>query len=280
VAAVARTKGVPTEVAFWGKDTAQRIAREHRPADLIAANNVMAHVPDVNDFVAGFREMLSPNGTITVEFPWLVNLLRYNQFDTIYHEHFSYFSLHTAAALFERQGLKLYDVEALPTHGGSLRIYGCHAAAAKPKSAALLALEQQERAFGINTLAAYQGFAAKVRRVKTGLRRFFLDAASAGKTVAGYGAPAKGNTLLNACGIGKDDILFTVDQSPHKQNHVLPGTHIPIFAPEKLRLDKPDYVLILPWNLEAEITAKHGYIREWGGRFVVPIPDVVVRDAA
>ncbi len=277
VAKVAIDKGIPTDVAFFGAAKGAALAAAGRSADLIAANNVLAHVPDINDFVQGFKNALKPDGRITVEFPHLMQLMRHNQFDTIYHEHFSYLSLGFVADLFAAHGLRVFDVDEVPTHGGSLRVHGCHAddasKPARPSVQALLAKEQSE---GLRDLAAYRRFADQVVRTKCEVLDFFIAAKRAGKKVAGYGAPAKGNTLLNYCGVGIEFLGFTVDRSPHKQGLLLPGTHIPILAPEEIFKAKPDYLFILPWNLRDEIADQMAGIRAWGGKFVVPIPAVEV----
>ena len=272
VAAVAREKGIETLVEFFGVETARALPRK---ADLLLGNNVLAHVPDLNDFVAGMKIALAEGGTITMEFPHLLRLIEGNQFDTIYHEHFSYFSLLTVRQVFARHGLTVVDVEELPTHGGSLRIYARHEG---DVNASVDALEARERAFGLDRLDTYARFNEQVRATKRALLDFLVRAKSEGKSVAGYGAPAKGNTLLNYCGIRADFLDYTVDRSPHKQGLFLPGTHIPIFGPERIAETKPDYVLILPWNLRDEIAGQMAHIRRWGGKFVVPIPRVEVLD--
>ena len=269
VAEVARQKGIETLVRFFGVET----AKELPPADLLLGNNVLAHVPDINDFVEGMRIALKPGGTITMELPHLMRLMQGNQFDTIYHEHFSYFSLLTVRRIFAAHGLTVCDVDELPTHGGSLRIHARHGGDVAP---AVDALETREREFGLDRLETYASFADQVRGTKRALLQFLIEAKESGKRVVGYGAPAKGNTLLNYCGIRSDFLEFTVDRSPHKQGLFLPGTRIPIYAPEKIAETKPDYVLILPWNLRDEIMEQMAHIREWGGRFVVPIPRVEV----
>ena len=277
VAKVAVGRGIPTTVQFFGRETARSIAAEHGKADLLLGNNVLAHVPDLNDFVAGMKVLLAPTGVITMEFPHLMRLMAENQFDTIYHEHFSYFSWVTVERVFARHGLTLLDVEQLPTHGGSLRIYGRHAenqALAVTRRAE--ALRQTEIADGFETLERYRGFDRQVKRTKNQLLRFLIDAKEQGKTVVGYGAPGKGNTLLNYCGIRTDYLDFTVDANPYKQGKYTPGTRIPILPPEAIKVAKPDYILILPWNLREEISRTASYVREWGGRFVVPIPEVEV----
>jgi SAM-dependent methyltransferase len=277
VAAIARQKGVPTEVAFFGVATARRLAEAGRSADLICANNVLAHVPDLNDFVAGFKLLLKPTGTITVEFPHLLRLIEQRQFDTIYHEHFSYFSLLVVDKVFARHGLLVFDVEHLPTHGGSLRIHACHVEdSMRHPTQRLRAALEEERIAGLADLTTYDRFAATVIEVKYQVLEFLIAARRAGKTVAGYGAPAKGNTLLNYCGVGPELLPFTVDRSPHKQGRLLPGVQIPIFAPECILQVKPDYVFILPWNIQDEIIEQMRAVRAWGGKFVVPIPSVQV----
>jgi SAM-dependent methyltransferase len=277
VARVAVDRGVPTEVRFFGVETARDLAARGVRADLLLGNNVLAHVPDLNDFVAGLAIVLAPGGVLTMEFPHLLRLMAGNQFDTIYHEHFSYFSFLTVERVFARHGIELFDVEELPTHGGSLRIYGRHAgAAAHAVTGAPARLRAAEIAAGLDRADAYQRFARQVEATKRDLLTFLVNAKREGKTIAGYGAPAKGNTLLNYCGIRGDFLDYTVDRSPHKQGLYLPGTHIPVHAPERLRETRPDYLLILPWNLEAEIVEQMAHIREWGGRFVVPVPTVRV----
>lgn len=277
VAAVAVEKGIPTVVKFFGTKTAMGLADENLRADLLVGNNVLAHVPDLNDFVAGLKILLKPDGVVTMEFPHLLRLMSGNQFDTIYHEHFSYFSFLTVEKIFDRHGLTLFDVDELPTHGGSLRIYATHAENnTKPVTASVAMLKHQEREAGLECLKTYSGFAEQVRETKRQLLEFLIVAKRAGKTVVGYGAPAKGNTLLNYCGIRGDFIDYTVDRSPHKQGKFLPGTHIPIHHPDKIRETRPDYLLILPWNIKDEVMEQMADIRQWGGKFVVPIPRVEV----
>jgi SAM-dependent methyltransferase len=277
VAKVAVDKGVPTLVKFFGRTTAQEMATNGQRADLLLGNNVLAQVHDLNDFVGGLKILLAPGGTITIEFPHLERLVAENQFDTIYHEHFSYFSLYTAERIFAAHGLTLFDVEELPTHGGSLRIYARHAdESARVLTPRLLALRARELKAGVNTLAYYASFEEQVRETKRKLLDLLVRIKHEGKRVVGYGAPGKGNTLLNYCGIRTDFVDFTVDRSPYKQGKFLPGTHIPIHHPDRLREARPDYVLILPWNLRDEIIDQLGYVREWGGRFVVPIPEPTV----
>ncbi len=277
VAAVAQQKGIPTVVRFFGRETAHDLSAEGQQADLIIGNNVLAHVPDVNDLVAGMKILLKPDGRITMEFPHLLRLMAENQFDTIYHEHFSYFSLFTVEQIFSAHGLTIFDVDELPTHGGSLRIYARHSEnEAVPVSDSVHELRGREIAAGYNDLAAYRSFGEQVKQTKRNLLQFMIEARNAGKTIVGYGAPGKGNTLLNYCGIRADLLDYTVDRSPHKQGHFLPGTHIPIYHPDKIAETQPDYVLILPWNLKDEIMQQMAHIREWGGQFVVPIPTVEV----
>jgi hypothetical protein len=278
VAEEAVKKGIPTTVKFFGRQTASEVAAEFGRPNLLLGNNVLAHVPDINDFVAGMKILLAPGGVITMEFPHLQRLMAENQFDTIYHEHFSYLAFGTVQKIFAHHGLRLFDVEELTTHGGSLRIYGCHMDDPRANKHAVQAMLEQERAFGLTSAAVYSQFAAQVLATKRKLLAFLIEAKNAGKRVVGYGAPGKGNTLLNYCGIRTDFLDYTVDRSPHKQGRYTPGTHIPILAPERIRETRPDYVLILPWNLQNEIARSHAYIREWGGRFVVPIPSVRVLD--
>ena len=273
VAKVAVEKGIETVVAFFGAATASRLRGESKGADLIAANNVLAHVPDINDFVAGFKTLLNPAGVITVEFPHLLTQIRENQFDTIYHEHFSYLSLLTAERIFARHGLVVFDVEELSTHGGSLRIYGRHSQNDRLKiGAAVTNLRVREIQAGLDSNETYRQFANHIIDIKCQLLEFLINARREGKTVVGYGAAAKGNTLLNYCGVKQDLLAFTVDRSPHKQNLLLPGTHIPIRAPDAISETKPNFVLILPWNLRDEIIEQMSSIRSWGGKFVVAIP--------
>lgn len=277
VAKVAEAKGVPTIVKFFGVDTALELASAGKQADLILGNNVLAQVPDLNDFVGGLKILLAPAGVITIEFPHLLRTIEGNQFDQVYHEHFSYFSLYAAEAIFAAHGLPIFDVEELPTHGGSIRIYARHAEdTTREITDRLVGLRACEADAGVSTLGYYENFESRVRETKRKLLEFLIEAKRAGKRVVGYGAPGKGNTLLNYCGIRTDFVDFTVDRSPHKHGKFLPGTHIPIFPPERLWEERPDYVLILPWNLKTEIMEQLAGIREWGGRFVVPIPEVTV----
>jgi SAM-dependent methyltransferase len=293
VAAAAEAAGIPTVVRFFGCELATELKAVdarllpsggnssdlsgERGADLMAANNVLAHVPDLNDFVAGFRTLLAPGGVATFEFPHLLRLVENSQFDTIYHEHFSYFSLHAAQRVFARHGLTVFDVEELPTHGGSLRLFCRHADNdALPVAPRVEALLETERQAGLLGEEPYRAFAERVCAVKRGLLRFLLDARERGETVAGYGAPAKGNTLLNYCGVGPDLLPYTVDRSPHKQGRYLPGTRIPIHSPAEIRRRRPDYLLILPWNLRDEIAGQMADVRDWGGRFVVAVPELEI----
>jgi C-methyltransferase C-terminal domain/Putative zinc binding domain/Methyltransferase domain len=275
VAKVAVEKGIPTTVRFFGTDSAGEIVREHGQADLLLGNNVLAHVPKLNDFVAGMKIALKPNGIITMEFPHLMRLMEGNQFDTIYHEHFSYFSFYTVQKVFAANGITLFDVEELPTHGGSLRIFGCHSGE-RTASARVKELTEREIAKGYTKLETYSAFTERVKETKRKLLDFLVGAKREGKSVAGYGAPGKGNTLLNYCGIREDFLDYTVDRSPHKQGRYTPGTRIPILHPDKIRETRPDYVLLLPWNLKDEIMQQLAYVRVWGGKFVTPIPEVAV----
>ncbi|MBX3013812.1 MAG: methyltransferase domain-containing protein [Caldilineaceae bacterium] len=277
VAKVAIEKGVPTLVEFFGTACARQMAANGQQADLIIGNNVLAQVTDLNDFVAGMKLLLKPTGVITMEFPHLSRLVEGNQFDTIYHEHFSYFSFFTVEKIFAAHGLTLFDVEELPTHGGSIRIYGRHTEdSSKPVGERVRAMHATEEAEGVTGLAYYSAFAEQVKETKRKLLNFLIEARADGKQVAGYGAPGKGNTLLNYCGVRTDFLDYTVDRNPYKQGKFLPGTHIPIFTPEKIQETKPEYVLILPWNFKEEIMTQMAYIRTWGGKFVVPIPEVTV----
>ena len=272
-ARVALDKGIPTRVEFWGSQSASAVAAE-APADLLVANNVLAHVPDVNDFVAGMRLALKDGGTITAEFPHLLKLIELNQWDTIYHEHYAYLSFGTASRIFAAHGLRLFDVQEIPTHGGSLRIFGCHEGDPRPQSAAAAGLLARERAAGLEDVATYLDYGARVAEDKRQILEFLIELKRAGNAIAGYGAAAKGNTLLNYCGVGRDFLDFTCDANPHKRDHVLPGTHIPILAPEAIRERRPDVVLILPWNIRDEITSQLSYVREWGGRFAARAPEL------
>ena len=277
VAMTAQEKGIETIEDFFGANLAKQLVSQAKMADLIIGNNVFAHVPDVNNFVAGLKIALKDNGVITLEFPHLMQLIEHNQFDTIYHEHFSYFSFSTAKLIFEKYGIELFDVEQISTHGGSLRIYGKHKDdASKNISPNVTALLHEEKAKGMQAIEYYNGFQNKADRVKYDLIDFLIKQQKNGKKVAAYGAAAKGNTLLNYCGVKKDLIEFVVDASPHKQGMFLPGSHIPIVKEEEITRFKPDYVLILPWNIKNEITEQLNYIREWGGRFVEAVPEIKV----
>lgn len=275
-AAAAAEKGIESWVRFFGTATAEVLRAEERQADLLLGNNVLAHVPDINDFVAGMKIALKPGGTITMEFPHLLQLMALNQFDTIYHEHFSYLSWLTVERIFASHGIRLFDVDELPTHGGSLRIYGCHDDDPRPTAERVGELRDREVAAGLAETDTYVAFQARVDATKRGLLKFLIDARERGQSVVGYGAPAKGNTLLNFCGVRTDLLDYTVDRSPHKQGMYLPGVHIPVLPPERIFETRPDYVLILPWNLRDEVMRQMADIRDWGGRFVVPIPEVQV----
>lgn len=277
VAKVAQQAGIPTLAKFFGTQTARDLVETGSRADLLVGNNVLAHVPALNDFVEGVKILLSPRGVITMEFPHLMRLMQENQFDTIYHEHFSYLSLLTVEKVFAAHGLEIFDVTQLPTHGGSLRIYARHNGNDRlPVTATVGALLDQERDYGLSRLETYSVFSEQVKETKRKLLEFLIRAKRAGQRIVGYGAPAKGNTLLNYCGIRTDFLDYTVDISPHKQGMYLPGTRIPIFSPDKISETRPDYVLILPWNLKDEIMKQLAHARAWGGRFVVPIPEIKV----
>jgi SAM-dependent methyltransferase len=278
-AEAAKAKGVPSEVAFFNAETGQRLAKRGVQADLMAGNNVLAHVPDINDFVAGFPHVLKPEGTLTFEFPHLMRLMEKVQFDTIYHEHFSYLSLLTVERVLAAHGMRIYDVEELTTHGGSLRLYCCHAPASLQERPAVEAMRQAERAFGLERIETYGGFAVKVEQVRDQFLGFLAGAKRDGKSVAAYGAAAKGNTFLNYCGVTAKDIFAVFDANPHKQGKRLPGSHIPILGPEDVAENAPDYVVILPWNLQDEVAGQLSYIKDWGGRFVVADPHVRILDA-
>jgi len=277
VAAVAVKNGIPTVMKFFGEKTARELVADGKRADLIIGNNVLAHVPDLNDFVEGMKVLIKPWGVVTMEFPHLMKLMDYNQFDTIYHEHFSYFSFLTAEKVFAAHRMTLFDVEELPTHGGSLRIYACHSDdSTKSVSERVTGLKKTEVATGFTEIEHYFGFSEQVKRTKWNLLDFLIKTKNEGKSIAGYGAPGKGNTLLNYCGIRTDFTDYTVDRSPYKQGKYTPGTHIPIHHPDRIKETKPDYLLILPWNLKDEIMGQMAFIREWGGKFIVPIPEVKI----
>lgn len=275
VSAAAERIGVPTLVEFFGESLAEKLAAEGRQADLIIGNNVLAHVPLLNDFVAGIARLLKDKGTVTIEFPHLLELIEHVEFDTIYHEHYSYISLYAIEQVFRRHGLRLYDVEKLPTHGGSLRIYASHSHRTDLDDSALLhKVRAEESAAGLADLNTYMRFSERVENCRRSLLAFLAEANREHKTVAAYGAAAKGNTLLNFCGVTPADISLVADRNPHKQSKFLPGTHIPVVSPEALLKVRPDYVLILPWNLQEEIRQQLQGIKEWGGRFVTPVPVV------
>jgi SAM-dependent methyltransferase len=276
VARAAVEKGVPTLVQFFGARLAEELVKQGQPADLVLGNNVLAQVPDLNDFVAGLRILLKPEGVLTLEFPHLLRLIELNEFDTIYHEHFSYFSMLTTARILQAHGLRAFDVEELPTHGGSLRVYACREENARRTEATVRELIGREEQAGLAAAEGYDGFAQRVKETKLAFVEFLLRAARECKRVAGYGAPGKSATLLHYCGVGKDLIEYTVDRNPYKQGRTLPGTHIPIYPPERIQETRPDYVVILPWNLKDEIMDQLRFIRDWGGQFVVPIPSVAV----
>ncbi|QUD87225.1 class I SAM-dependent methyltransferase [Phenylobacterium montanum] len=269
-------RGVPTHVGFFGADLAAQLVAEGKAADITAANNVLAHVPDINDFVAGFKLLLKPKGVATFEFPHLLRLIEANYFDTIYHEHYSYLSLLAVERLFERHGLEVFDVEELKTHGGSLRIFAGHAGAHGPASDRVEAFRAKEERAGLDDLAAYADFAERVKGTKRRFLELLIGLKDQGQSIVAYGAPAKGNTLLNYCGVRGDFIDYAVDANPHKQGLLLPGTGIPVHAPDRIYQTRPDYVLILPWNLKDEIIGQMGRIREWGGRFILPLPEPII----
>ena len=280
VAKIAIERNIPTVVKFFGLELARGLAKSGNQADLLIGNNVLAQVPSLNDFVEGLKVLLKASGVLTLEFPHLLNLINENQFDTIYHEHFSYFSLLTAEQLLARHGLKIFDVEELPTHGGSLRIFACHTQnASKSVSSRVINLRVKEQEAGLRNLEEYSMFGEKVKETKRKLLDILIDLKRKNKSIAGYGAPGKGNTLLNYCGIRTDFLDYTVDRNPYKQGKFLPGTHIPIFNPSMIEETKPDYLLILPWNIKDEIMQQMSFIDSWGGRFIVPIPQAKVYDA-
>ncbi len=276
-AAVAIEKGIENVIDFFGVTLAKKLAAENRQADLLLGNNVLAHVPDIMDFVKGMEIILKPGGVITMEFPHLMQLIENNQFDTIYHEHFSYLSLHTVKRIFEANDLALFDVDEITTHGGSLRIYATHAGENQhPVSNNLKAMLEKEKEKGMLSLDYYQGFQKKAVSVKLDMLDFLIQQKRSGKSVAGYGAAAKGNTLMNYCGIKNDLIQFVVDANPNKQNKYLPASHIPVTNEQYLKDAKPAYVILFPWNLKTELIAQLSYIREWGGKFVIPIPELQI----
>jgi SAM-dependent methyltransferase len=276
IAVVAEERGVPTRVVFLGAEEGARIRAEFGPADVVVANNVFAHVPDVRDFSQGLAALLADDGWLSIEVPHLMRLMEFSQFDTIYHEHFSYYTLLTAARVLASAGLVVVDVEQLASHGGSLRIWARHQRHAGTETPAVASLLAEEERRGLHSLEGHRGFAPAVAAVKRDLVTFLAEAVAEGRTVAGYGAPGKGNTLLNHCGIGPDLLRYTVDRNPHKHGMYLPGTHIPILPPDALDVDRPDYILLLPWNLRAEITEQLSHVRDWGARFVVPIPSLQI----
>jgi C-methyltransferase C-terminal domain/Putative zinc binding domain/Methyltransferase domain len=279
IAGAAIGRGIPTIVKFFGEETAKELVQQGHQADLLVANNVLAHVPNLDDFIQGLRVILKSEGVITLEFPHLLNMMEECQFDTIYHEHFSYFSFLTINRIFNSRRIRIFDVEQIPTHGGSLRVYACHSDSLEnPVSNRCGLLLDRERARGLDSLNTYRSFEQRVRQAKREFLRFLIEAKTERKIIAGYGAPAKGNTLLVYCGVRTDFVEFTVDKSPHKQGLYLPGTLIPIKDPQELRRARPDYVVILPWNLKDEIMEQIAFIRGWGGKFVVPIPSVAIYD--
>lgn len=274
VAAIAEKSGIPSLARFFGSVLAAELVQQGRRADLLVGNNVLAHVPDLNDFVTGLSTLLAQDGVLTMEFPHLSELIANNQFDTIYHEHFSYFSFGTAAQVFAAHGIRLFDVERLPTHGGSLRIYGCHAAHSRPTTPRVAELLADEEKQGIRKLATYAGFGEQVREVKRQLLEFLIPRRRRGEHVIGYGAAAKGNTLLNYCGMRTDFLDYVADRNPLKQGKLLPGTHIPIHPVDRIRETRPQVIVILPWNIKHEVVRQLSFVREWGGELVVPIPRV------
>jgi hypothetical protein len=276
VAKAAEAVGVPTRIAFFGRELAASLRAEGKMADLMVANNVLAQVPDLNDFVAGLGMVLRPDGVITFEFPHLLRLIEGNQFDTIYHEHFSYFSLFSVECLLARHGLRVFDVEELWTHGGSLRLFCCHSQSDRPETTQLQLVRSAEEVAGLRDLRTYRTFNSRVTATKRNLLKLLIEIKNGGGKVVAYGAPGKGNTLLNYCGIRTDFIDFTVDRNPYKHGRYLPGTRIPILSPGAIEEAKPDYVLVLPWNLKDEIMKQVAYVRDWGGRFIIPIPDPLV----
>jgi C-methyltransferase C-terminal domain/Methyltransferase domain len=273
-AAAAEALGIPVAREFFGQSFAEKLVKSGRQADLIIGNNVYAHVPDINDFTAGMKTALKPGGTITLEFPHLMNLMGLNQFDTVYHEHYSYLSLQSVRSIFAKAGLRVFDVEQISTHGGSLRIFGCHSADSRADSAAVTRILAEEISNGLQDLPTYQRFQGAADMVKNRLLAFLVEASLAGKSVAAYGAAAKGNTLMNYAGIKPDLITFVCDAAAAKQNKFMPGSHIPIFTPDEMRKRQPDYVVILPWNIADEVVASNSFVGEWGGKFVVAVPEL------
>lgn len=273
-ATAAEGLGIPVLREFFGESMAHRLAQEGKRADLVLGNNVYAHVPDINDFTAGLKTVLKPGGTVTLEFPHLLQLIQHTQFDTVYHEHFSYLSLHTVQQIFHKAGLRVWDVEPLPTHGGSLRVFGCHAEDSRQDGAAVSAMLEMEEQHGLRSLDVYRQFQPRAERVKHDLLSFLLEKKYQGKTVAAYGAAAKGNTLLNFAGVRPDLLPYVCDAAPSKQGKFLPGSHIPILPPAALREHKPDFVIILPWNIAGEVRQQNHFVGEWGGQFVVAVPSI------
>jgi hypothetical protein len=278
IARAAMASGIPTEIRFFGRETAIELAQRGLRADLIVGNNVFAHVPELNDFIAGFPILLKPEGVISLEFPHLLRLMLGVQFDTIYHEHFSYFSFIAAEHALAAHGLRIFDVKELSTHGGSLRLFVCHRDSARPTESSVGALRRAEQAAGLTRLDTYEHFADRVEHCKASLLSFVVDAKREGKSIVGYGAAAKGNTLLNYCGLTAAEIDYVVDRSPHKQGRLLPGSQIPICDPQRIAETQPDYLMILPWNLKNEIMTQTAGLRQWGGKFVIPVPEVTVLD--
>jgi hypothetical protein len=278
IARAAIAAGIPTEIRFFGREAATEFAARGVKADLIVGNNVFAHVPELNDFIAGFPILLKPEGVVSLEFPHLLRLMLGVQFDTIYHEHFSYFSFTAAEHALAAHGLRVFDVKELPTHGGSLRLFVCHRDSARPTESAVGALRRAEQAAGLTRLDTYEHFADRVEHCRSSLLSFVSEARRAGKSIVGYGAAAKGNTLLNYCGLTAAEIDYVVDRSPHKQGRYLPGSHIPIRDPQRIAETQPDYLMILPWNLKNEIMTQTAGLRQWGGKFVIPVPEVLVLD--
>lgn len=273
-AAAAEALGIPVAREFFGQNFAEKLVTSGKQADLIIGNNVYAHVPDINDFTAGMKTALKPGGTITLEFPHLMNLMGLNQFDTVYHEHYSYLSLQSVRSIFAKAGLRVFDVEQISTHGGSLRIFGCHDTDNRADSAAVAQVLAEELSSGLQDLPTYQRFQRAADIVKNRLLAFLVEASLAGKTVAAYGAAAKGNTLMNYAGVKPDLITFVCDAATAKQNKFMPGSHIPIFTPDEMRKRRPDYVVILPWNIADEVIKSNSFVREWGGKFVVAVPEL------